>query len=526
MPPAPPTRSAAESAGVGTRLDGWKEIATYLRRGIRTVKRWEADRGLPTHRVPGGGRASVYGFTTELDDWLHAREAGDLDVLSDEQDSARLESDVIAPLPPAEPAEEFDLAGAAVPAPLQRSSRRWSVAASAVGLAVIAASVAFVVTLPGVRSRLSQALPVLFRRGEQPAALSTSQAPSDTEKKLARDFYLRGRYEWNQRTPESLNQALDSFTQAIVHDPGYAPAYAGLADTYDLLRQYSTMPDSEAYARAISAARKAIELDDSLAEAHRALAYAEVYGTWDLADADKEFQRAIELEPKDPVVRRWYANAFAMPGRYQQSLEQLELAQQLDPTSQATIADKGILLFYAGKQKEGIDLLNEVERINPEFRSPHAYLMLIDFDLRNFSGYLKEGQKTAEIMNDPELKDIMSSAQKGYAHGGVSGLLDALYAKQSEYYTEGKLSRTALARTCTMMGKKQEALRLLEEASAHREREVLTCLSDPELITLENEPRFQALAKQLNSLLPHKPNVPALLSIPENAPLQAANHLR
>ena len=313
MPPAPPTRSAAESAGVGTRLDGWKEIATYLRRGIRTVKRWEADRGLPTHRVPGGGRASVYGFTTELDDWLHAREAGDLDVLSDEQDSARLESDVIAPLPPAEPAEEFDLAGAAVPAPLQRSSRRWSVAASAVGLAVIAASVAFVVTLPGVRSRLSQALPVLFRRGEQPAALSTSQAPSDTEKKLARDFYLRGRYEWNQRTPESLNQALDSFTQAIVHDPGYAPAYAGLADTYDLLRQYSTMPDSEAYARAISAARKAIELDDSLAEAHRALAYAEVYGTWDLADADKEFQRAIELEPKDPVVRRWYANAFAMP---------------------------------------------------------------------------------------------------------------------------------------------------------------------------------------------------------------------
>jgi tetratricopeptide (TPR) repeat protein len=267
-------------------------------------------------------------------------------------------------------------------------------------------------------------------------------------------------------------------------------------------------------------------LDDSLAEAHRALAYAEVYGTWDLTDAEKEFQRAIELEPKDPVVRRWYANAFAMPGRYQQSLEQLDVAQQLDPTSQATLADKGILLFYAGKQKEGIDLLKEVERINPEFRSPHAYLMLIDFDLRDFPGYLKEGQKTAELMNDPELGDIMASARKGYLRGGASGLLSALYAKQNEYYAQGKLSRTALARTCTMMGKKKEALRLLEEASALHERDVLTCLSDPELITLESEPRYQALAKQLTSLLPREPKPPATLPEADPAPLQAANHLR
>jgi tetratricopeptide (TPR) repeat protein len=198
----------------------------------------------------------------------------------------------------------------------------------------------------------------------------------------------------------------------------------------------------------------------------------------------------------------------------------------LDPTSQATLADKGILLFYAGRQKEGVDLLNEVEHINPEFRSPHAYLMLIDFDLRNFPGYLREDQKTAEIMSDPELKDIMASAQKGYLRGGASGLLSALYAKQNEYYTLGRLSRTALARTCTMMGKRQEALHLLEEASTRHERDVLTCLSDPELITLENEPRYQALAKQLNSLLPQNRKAPATQPASDTTPLQAANYVR
>ncbi len=525
MPPALPTRSGTESAGLGTRLDGWKEVAGYLRRGIRTVKRWEAERRLPTHRVPGGGRPSVYAFTNELDDWLHTREGVELEGLSDEPDSPESRPDLFPAAPPAEPLGAFNPSNAsAFGLPLPRS-RRWSVAVAVVALALVA-SVVFAATIPGVRSRLSQALPVLFPREQQPAAPSSSQVPSDAEKKLARDLYLKGRYEWNQRTPDSLNQALDSFTQAIVHDSSYAPAYAGLADTYDMLRQYSTMPDNDAYTRAINAARKAIELDDSLSEAHRALAYAEVYGTWDLVDADKEFQRAIELEPKDPVARRWYANAFAMPGRYQQSLEQLDIAQQLDPTSQTTLADKGILLFYAGKQKEGIDLLNEVERINPEFRSPHAYLMLVDFDLRDFPGYLREGQKTAEIMSDPELKDIMASAQKGYLRGGASGLLSALFAKQNEYYTQGKLSRTALARTCTMMGKKQEALRLLEEASTRHERDVLTCLSDPELITLQNEPRYQALAKQLNSLLPPYPGGPATAPASDPAPLQAANHLR
>jgi tetratricopeptide (TPR) repeat protein len=113
------------------------------------------------------------------------------------------------------------------------------------------------------------------------------------EKQLAHDLYLRGRFEWNKRTPDSLNRALDYFTQSIVHDPANAQAYVGLADTYNLLREYTLMLEDQAYKRAIAAARKAIQLDDSLAEAHRSLAFDEVWGNWDFQTGEREFQRAI-----------------------------------------------------------------------------------------------------------------------------------------------------------------------------------------------------------------------------------------
>jgi tetratricopeptide (TPR) repeat protein len=202
---------------------------------------------------------------------------------------------------------------------------------------------------------------LLGRKPSAPAA-SSPLAVSEAERALAHELYLKGRYEWNQRTPQSLNLALDDFTQAVLHDPGYAQAYVGLADTYDLLREYSTMPDTEAFSRAIVAAKRAVELDDSLAEAHRALAYAEMYGSWDFADAEKEFRRAIELNPNDPEARRWYANAFAVPGRFQESLAQIEKARELDPGSNVTLADKGFMLYTAGKTDEAIATLKEVEQ--------------------------------------------------------------------------------------------------------------------------------------------------------------------
>jgi tetratricopeptide (TPR) repeat protein len=505
--PSPSTyRSNAKDRRLGTRLDSWKEIAAYLGKVERTVKRWEADRGLPIHRLPGGGRASVYAYTRELDEWLKSRKAlkseGALEAF--QEDAVTGESSGAA----FDSADASAMAGSRV---LEASAsqsvlkRNWVLAFCGLLLAGVVGAAVYFVGLQTTGQWLSQRPQGLFAKSHADIEPQASIAASDSEKSQARDLYLKGRYEWNQRTPDSLNRALDYFTQAIVHDPGYAQAYAGMADTYDLLREYSTMPDSEAYARAIAAARKAVELDDSLSEAHRALAFSGWWGKWDFVDGNKEFRRAIELNPKDPVARKWYANVLAVQGRFPESLEENNKAQELDPSSPSTLADRGWILFNAGRKEEAIALLKEVERSAPKFLSPHSYLMVISLELRDYPSYLEEGKKTAEAENDPVLKDIIASAWTGYERDGERGLLNDLYARQREYYQAEKLEGTVLAKTCILMGKKQEALQLLEEAYHRHESDVLSCLSQPDLLTLKDEPRYKELVKKIN--FPREPQI-------------------
>lgn len=509
-------RTKMESGFVAPRLDGWKDIATHLGKSERTVKRWEADRGLPIHRVPGGGGASVYAHAGELDEWLRSSKASEGE--SPEFPEAAKHSAEPAPYPAAAAAPALaDLAfqpvveAADEPARSSWLARRrpWVLALSAslpIGLLLLAA-----VLRTGSASPSARSTP-FSRRIEPASEPRRTLAVSDAERNLAGELCLKGRYEWNQRTPESLNRALDLFTQAIVHDPEYAKAYAGLADTYDLLWEYTTMPEGDALPRAITAARKAVELDNSLAEAHRSLAFAERYGSWDFLDAEKEFRRAIELNPNDAQARRWYANAYAVPGRFDEALDQLNKAQELDPSSHATLADKGMLLAEAGRTDEAIEMLREVERSAPEFRSPHVYLMRIGLDLHDYTTFLSEGDKTAEVMNDAVLKDIMAAARAAYARDGERGLLRGLYARQKEYYNAGKFRGTMLAVTCVLMGKKQEALQLLEEAYQRREPEMLGCLSHPDLLRLKDEPRYKALLKKINFPAPSPDSPPKLIA--------------
>lgn len=489
---------------MGTRLDGWKEIAAYLGRAERTVKRWEADRSLPTNRVPGKGKRSVYAFTAELDEWFKSS-VNQAPEEETEEEAASEASPNVAAL-----AAETKTVAALDVGPMPRlqlpdanaaQSRRkqggWLVFCGSLAIGFLGSALLYA-GIPTVRIQVSRVFPSLLARSRPGSQRSGSPVVSETEQRVARDLYLKGRYEWSQRTPDSLNRALDAFTQAIVHDPGYAKAYAGLADTYDLLYEYSTMPEHDAYSRAIAAARKAVELDDSLAEGHRALAFAEMYGEWKFADAEKEFRRAIELNPTDPEARKWYANAFAVPGRYPESLEQISKAQELDPSSHSILADKGLMLFDAGRAQEGIEMLKEVERSAPGFRAPHSYLMVISLESRDYSAFLEEGRKAAESANDPVLRDIMAAARVGYAHGSGRALLKRLYDKEREYFLAGKIGATLLAETCVQMGRKQEALQLLEEAYDRREMTALACLSNPALLTLRDEPKYKALVRKIN----------------------------
>jgi tetratricopeptide (TPR) repeat protein len=510
MPTSQKPRPESESDGVGRRLDGWKEVAAHLGRSERTVKRWEAERGLPTRRVPGKGRPSVYAYAEDLDEWLKA--SPDLEpeaaIESPEPDPVPAEPSVIAAVP-----RQLAIPSSGMTGNRIAIAPRWLVA--------LCLLIAGIILVQAARPRLAPVLASL-PISSHPSHPSISLHVSDNDKATARKLYLSGRYLWNQRTADSLSRALDEFTQAILRDPGYAPAYAGLADTYNLLPEYTTVNDRDAYQHAAAAAQKAVDLDDSLAEAHRALAFAKMYGEWDFSGSEKEFRRAIELNPKDPDARKWYANAFGMPGRFAESLEQINMAQELDPYSHSILADKGSLLYNAGRTEEGIELLKEVERSAPEFRSPHYYLMEIYLDQRDYPSFLDEGEKSAEIMNDPALKDTIAFARIGYAREGGHGLLNNLYSRQREYYATGKVRATLLAKICVHMGKKQEALQLLEEAYSRHESFVFACLMQPDLLTLKDEPRYKALVKKINFPSPSNPQFPSLIANTETQPLRPA----
>ena len=207
-----------------------------------------------------------------------------------------------------------------------------------------------------------------------PRASSAPGLAHPAANREAEEFYLKGRYYWEKRTPESLTKAVDSFTQAIVHDPNYAQAYVGLADCYNLLREYTVMPSSEAYPRALAAAKKAVELDAQSSEAHASLAFVSFFGMWDVTTADREFRRAIELDPNNAVAHHWYATYLMCLNRYPESLAELERARELDPASKSVLADKGMLLFNAGQRREGIATLKQMEDNEPDFISPHRFL--------------------------------------------------------------------------------------------------------------------------------------------------------
>ena len=327
-----------------------------------------------------------------------------------------------------------------------------------------------------------------------PVASTSPHHPANPE---AGEFYLKGRFYWNKRTPESLNKAVDAFTQAIVHDPNYAPAYVGLADCYNLLREYTLMPASEAYPRALAAAKKAVELDPQSSEAHASLAFVSFYGMWDAATADREFRRAIDLDPNNAVAHHWYATYLLCLRRYPESLTEIERAQALDPASKSVLADKGPILFDAGRPQESIALLKQMEENEPDFISPHRYLKAIYLLSADYPHYLVESKSEAALMHDSAALAIAAATEKGFAAGGGKGLLEALLQQQKKLYDRGQFSPYNLAETCAILGNKQEALQYLKAAYDQHVDGVPQIEVDPAFNNLHHEPAFQQMIAEI-----------------------------
>jgi len=312
----------------------------------------------------------------------------------------------------------------------------------------------------------------------------------------AEDFYLKGRFYWNKRTPESLNQALEAFTQAVARDPNYSDAYVGLADCYNLLREFSAMPGNEAYFKAFAAAKKAVELDQQSSEAHASLAFVTFWGMWDAADAESGFRRAIELDPNNVKAHHWYATFLHALSRHDEALTEIDLARKLAPDSSSILADKGELLWSAGHHEQALQLLKQLEAAEPDFISPHVYLRLAYFETSDYPNYIVELKKDAMLTHDAAQSSVAEAAAHGLANSGEQGLFAAQISEQKKMYERGKLSPYYVGQTEARLGNKREAIRYLAICVQSHDEVVLNLIDDQAFISLHGDPTFkQLLAK-------------------------------
>jgi Tfp pilus assembly protein PilF len=450
------------------RLDSWKAIGAFFGKDERTVRRWEAERGLPVRRVPGAGRSSVFAYESELAEWLRNADISPAAVVSKPEPQNGADD------PEGQPTRES-------------GKERPSTISSAPPLKVLAAALVLVVigTAWFLHNRHVSTETAEFAT----AGAGTRRAATPE----AQERYLRGLYYWNKRTRQDLNQALDNFTQSIVQDPKYAPSYVGLANCYNLLREYSMMPPEEAYPRAIAAAKRAIELDDTLAEAHTSLAFGEFYWLWDPPAAEREFQRAIELDPKSVLAHHWYATFLMVLGRADQALMEIEKARELDPRSSAILADEGMIFFSRGDLAEAVPQLKAVENAEPEFLSPHIYLAEIYLEGGDNRGYLREAKKSAQLLGDDGQMLLVSAAKRGLLASGRNGMLEEMLQAQEKLHEQGKVQAYELAQTRALLGEPQAALEKLRVAVDGRESRVIAIRVDKKFKALHADEEFRAL---------------------------------
>jgi Tfp pilus assembly protein PilF len=325
--------------------------------------------------------------------------------------------------------------------------------------------------------------------------------PRHQPPKAAEDLYLSGRYYWEKRTPESLRTAVGIFNQAIAKDPGYAKPYVGLADCYNLMREFAGMPDSEAYPKALAAATKAVQLDDTSAEAHASLAFATFWGLWQFQRGEREFRRAIQLDPNYATAHLWYSNALATLGRRLESFEQIERARELEPKSAALLADEAHALFDAGKWDEAIRRLQALESGEPSLASPHRYLAWASFVAGDYPRYLEESKQFAQLSDDQAGMQIYQAAAAGFATGGAQGLLRGKRDAQLELYERGAESAYDVASASAGLGLRPDAMRYLQIAIEKRELGILRLPDDLAFREMRSDPQYLKLLAQVEALL-------------------------
>jgi eukaryotic-like serine/threonine-protein kinase len=318
-----------------------------------------------------------------------------------------------------------------------------------------------------------------------------------TENAEAYQLYLKGRYFWNKWTEEGVRKGIEYFQQALDKDPNYASAYSGLADCYNTLGDFGigVLPPREALTESAGAARKAIELDQTLADGHAALAMAKFLYDWDWSGAEKEFKRAIELNPNDAIAYHWYAHYLEAAGRMQESEAASTHAYGVDPVN----PEMGVHLqwhyYYTHEYDRSLEEAHKTLDVDPNFAEAHLYIGLAYEQKKLYPQAIAELQKAMQLSG----ARVITQSALGHAYG-VSGQTSAAIAvrrKLEQFSRKQYVSPYDIALVCAGIGDKNQALTRLEDAFQERSSWVLTFRYDPRLDSLRSDSRFQDLLRRV-----------------------------
>jgi TolB-like protein/tetratricopeptide (TPR) repeat protein/DNA-binding winged helix-turn-helix (wHTH) protein len=307
--------------------------------------------------------------------------------------------------------------------------------------------------------------------------------------------YAKGRFFWNKRTEEGLRKAVEFFEQAIDVDPGYALAYVGLADSWVPRAWYAYMPAKEAFPQAMKAVTRALELDPGLAEAHTTLAFLNLYYEWDWAAADREFRRAIELNPNYANAHHWYGEYLSLVGRHEAAIREAQRARELDPLSSIINTWVGSRYYFARKYDIAIDQYRNVVELDPRFVPAHLALGQAYEQTKMFREAIGELERAVDLSGGSPV--YVASLAHAY---GVTGrrsdslrLIDELKKQASRRY----VASFDMAIAWLGRGDEERALASLQKALEERSPRLLFLEVEPRFDPLRSDARFQALIKRV-----------------------------
>ena len=318
-----------------------------------------------------------------------------------------------------------------------------------------------------------------------------------TQNPEAYELYLKGRYYWNKRTLPDFDTAISYFNQAIAKDPGYAPAYLGLAQTYSLLPEYGGGNESENLLKSNAAARKALELDATLAGSHAVLGSNKIE-EWDFAGGEAEFKKAFALDPNDATTHHWYATYIALVGgREQEALAEINRAHELDPLSPAISKDVGEVYISARRFDEAITVCKKVANENPTFASAHSCLSSAYIGKKMYPQALEEYKVWSQLSHDRNRSELAPALEQEFRSGGWRGALTKGIEFLQAQRKTGHSTSYQIAADYAQLGEKDQAFLWLNTAFQERDGSLIGLKTDYWLDPIRSDPRFAELVRKV-----------------------------